>query len=135
MERVGLEAISRGAKKAIMCDNSKKDLNTIRKNIEKTHMEEKVEIYQLDFKELLKTKIKEKIDIVFLDPPYESNFAYQAVKLIIENDLTDDDSIMIIETDQEERVEKQLNELDINIIDKRKYGRIHLIFLSQKRKG
>ena len=108
MERVGLEAISRGAKKAIMCDNSKKAVNTIRKNIEKTHMEEKVEIYQLDFKELLKTKIKEKIDIVFLDPPYESNFAYQAVKLIMENDLTDDDSIMIIETDQEERDRKSV---------------------------
>ena len=34
---IGLEAISRGAKKAIFCDNSKKAIEIIKKNIEKTH--------------------------------------------------------------------------------------------------
>jgi hypothetical protein len=41
----------------------------------------------------------------------------------------------VIETDQEERVKKQLEKLEITIVDERKYGRAYLIFLCQKRKG
>ena len=40
---IGLEAISRGAKKAILCDKSKDAINIIKKNIEKTHLEQNVE--------------------------------------------------------------------------------------------
>ena len=39
---VGLEAVSRGAKKAILCDNSKQAIEIIKKNIEKTHFQEKI---------------------------------------------------------------------------------------------
>ena len=135
MELVGLEALSRGAKKTILCDKSKQAINIIKKNIEKTHMENRINLYQLDFKELLETKVKEKIDIVFIDPPYNSNFAIQAVEIIIKKNLICEDSLIIIETDQEEKVVKQLQQLQVEITDKRKYGRIHLIFLSQKGKG
>ena len=37
---LALEALSRGAKKAILCDNSFKAIEVIKKNIEKTHFEE-----------------------------------------------------------------------------------------------
>lgn len=131
----GIEAISRGAKKAILCDNAKQAIAIIRKNIEKTHMEKKVELYETGFNTLLETKIKEKLDIIFMDPPYQTDYAYQAVKIIMKNKLIDEDSILIIETDQEERIEEELEKLEVEIIDKRKYGRVHLIFLRQKRKG
>lgn len=135
MELAGIEAVSRGARKAILCDNSKKATEIIKKNIEKTHMQEKIELYQASFEDVLKNKVKEKIDIAFIDPPYKTDFAYNAVKIILENDLMAEDSCLIIETDQEERVKKQLEQLDIEIIDERKYGRAHLIFLKAKRKG
>lgn len=35
---IGLEAVSRGAKKAILCDNNKKAIQIIKKNIEKTRI-------------------------------------------------------------------------------------------------
>ena len=34
---IGLEALSRGAKKAILCDNSKEACHIIQQNIDKTH--------------------------------------------------------------------------------------------------
>ena len=40
---IGLEAASRGAKKVILCDKSKQAISIINKNIEKTHLKEKVE--------------------------------------------------------------------------------------------
>ena len=128
---IGLEAASRGAKKVILCDKSKDAIKIINKNIEKTHLKEKVELYNVDYKELIKNKIKEKIDIVYIDPPYDSDFAIDAVKLLIENKLVDEKTLIIIETDQEKRILKQLEneKLKIQITDKRKYGRAIIIFL------
>lgn len=135
MELAGIEAVSRGARKAILCDKSKQAIQVIEKNIKKTHTQEQIELYFLSFEELLKTKIKEKMDIIFIDPPYQTNYAYEAVEMILNNNLINEDSIIVIETDQEKRIEEQLEKLEIEIMDKRKYGRAHLIFLSQKRKG
>ena len=61
---IGLEAVSRGAKKAILCDKSKDAIKIIEKNIKKTHLEEKIEYYQLPFEILLNNQIKDLIDIV-----------------------------------------------------------------------
>ena len=126
---IGLEAASRGAKKVILCDKSKEAINIINKNIEKTHLKEKVELYNLDYEALLKTKIKENLDVIYIDPPYESNFAIKALELIIEKGLTNEDSTIIIETDDEIKILKELEKLEIKITDKRKYGRAILIFL------
>ncbi|MCI8471170.1 MAG: 16S rRNA (guanine(966)-N(2))-methyltransferase RsmD [Clostridia bacterium] len=131
----GIEAVSRGVKKAILCDKSKRAIEIIKKNVAKTHIEEKVEIYQLGFEELLKTKIKEKPDIVFIDPPYQTDYAYQAIKIMLENNLIKEETILIIETNQEKRIKEEIEELEIEIMDERKYGRVHLMFLRQKRKG
>ena len=107
----------------------------LKKNVLKTHLEEKVEIYPIGFEELLKNKLQEKPNITFIDPPYETDFGYKAVKIMLTRNLVDEDSILVIETDQEERLKKQLKEIEIEIVDERKYGRVHLIFLKPKRKG
>lgn len=130
----GLEAISRGAKKAILCDNSKEAIRVIQKNVAKTRTENQVEIYQMSFDALLRNKIQETLDIVYIDPPYKTDYAYQSVKMLIEKELIKEDSIVIIETDEEEKVKNQIEKLEIEITDTRKYGRAHLIFLKVKGK-
>lgn len=133
MELVGIEAVSRGAKKAILCDKSQEAVAIIQKNIEKTHTKTETEVYQTTFEDLLKNKIKEKINIIYIDPPYKSDFAYEAVKLILDYNLLSENSIIIIETDQEKRVMEQLKDLRIEIIKQKKYGRAYLIFLTKKK--
>ena len=59
---VGLEAISRGAKKSILCDNNKKAIDIIKKNIEKTHFKNEVQLYNMSYENLLKNEINEKIN-------------------------------------------------------------------------
>ena len=127
---IGLEAISRGARKAILCDNSVEAVKIIKKNVEKTKYNDNVEIYLLDFKTLLKDIINEKLDIVYIDPPYNTDFAYQAIQIIIEKDLLNENSMMIIETDRDE-IENNINTLPIEIIDIRRYGRAKLIFVKK----
>ena len=129
---IGLEAASRGAKISILCDKDKNAIQVIKKNIEKTHLEGQTELYMCDFETLIRSKINNKLDIVYLDPPYKSNYAINAIKLMTEKDLLKKDSIVIIETDRSEDIEKELKNIDIEIIDKRKYGRAEIIFLQPK---
>lgn len=124
---IGLEAASRGAKKVILCDSSKEAKKVIEKNIEKTHMQLKVKLYNLDFEKVIKEKITEKQNYIYIDPPYESNLIYKATKIIIEKNIINEDSIIIAETNKIAEVEKSLLEFNINIIDKRKYGKIEYI--------
>lgn len=129
---IGLEAASRGAKKVLLCDNSKEAIQIIKKNIEKTHTEEQIELYHTSSQELLENKIDYKIDIAYIDPPYKTNLAYESIKTMLDKKIISKDSIVIIETDEKERVINQIRDLKLEIIDQRRYGRVHLIFLKEE---
>lgn len=129
---IGLEAASRGARKVLLCDKSKEAVKIIKKNIEKTHLEDKVEIYNLDYETLLNTRVQEKLDIIYIDPPYDSDFANKSIEIILNKKLINENSIIIIETDNEAKILKNLENKKIELKDKRKYGRATLLFLSYK---
>ena len=126
---IGLEAVSRGAKKAILCDKSKEACTIIKKNIEKTHSSKNIELYQSDFKEVLINKIQEKLDIVFLDPPYKTDFVVEAIEIMLQKELLKENTIVIIETDDSKRLLEKLKNINCEVKDIRKYGRAYLIFL------
>lgn len=128
---IGLEAVSRGAKKAILCDKSKEACTIIKKNIEKIHALENVELYQADFKEVLTNRISEKLDIIYLDPPYKTNFAIEAINIILTKEILHENTMIIIETDDKDKMIESLKNIDCEIKDIRKYGRAYLIFLKR----
>lgn len=129
---VGLEAASRGAKKVVICDSEKQAINIINRNIEKTHLKDKVIVYNLDYESLLKELIDEQYDLIYIDPPYNSNYAINALKLIIKNKLANDNTKIMIETDDTEKILVQIKDIKINLYDKRKYGRAEILFFSIK---
>lgn len=126
---IGLEAASRGAKEVILCEKNKEAISVIKKNIEKTHLD--VKLYEMPYEKMLES-LDKKIDIVYIDPPYKTDLVYESVKKMLNLDLLGSESLIIIETDEEERVGKQISKLEVEIINKRKYGRINLIFLKRK---
>ena len=132
---LGLEAISRGAKKAILCDNSFEAIHIIEQNVEKLKVKSEVQILKKDYLavlEMLKNK-KEKLDMVFLDLPYHTDFAEKASEKIGEYDLLKKDGIIIIETDRKQEIIEKLRQLPYyDIEDERKYGRAQLLFLRKK---
>jgi len=129
---IGLEFASRGAKKVYMCDNSRKAVEIINKNIEKTHLQEKVELYNCDFK-LLISKIakEEKFDFIYLDPPYKTRYIKQAIENLLSSNHIDDETMIVAETDEQDIVLEDIKELNLKIIDLRKYGRANIIFLKR----
>ncbi len=133
---LGLEAISRGADEVVLCDNSTKAIHIIEQNVDKLQERLKSRILQRDFQAALAVLKQEgkKFDIVFLDPPYKTEFAVQASRLIAQYDLLKEDGIIVIETDQKEDVKTSIRALNIfEIYDERKYGRVKLIFMKQKK--
>ena len=126
---IGLEFLSRGAKEAVLCDKSKEAIDVIRKNINKIHMEEKTKVFNTDFETCLEKIKNQQFDIIYLDPPYATNYIVKSLKKIIEFGIITKDSTIIIETDDEKRILKEIENLEIEIVDKRKYGRATIIFL------
>ena len=126
---IGLETLSRGAKKAVLCDKSKEACEIIKKNINKTHMEEKVELYNLDFTLCIEKVKNQKFDIIYIDPPYNTNNIKESLKKIINYEILSEEGIIILETDDETRILKEIENIDVEIKDKRKYGRASIIFL------
>lgn len=127
---IALEAISRGAEKAILCDKEKTAIDIIKKNIEKTHSENKVELYNMDYEKCL-DKIQDKVDIIYIDPPYKTDFILKALQKIENSKTLKEETKIILETDDEERILREIKDLKFEVIDNRKYGIAHIIFLKR----
>ena len=132
---IGLEFASRGAKKVYLCDYSKEAINVIEKNIVKTHLDERTEILNCDFEKAIQKLKDQKFDIIYLDPPYNTNYVKKSLELLIEKNCVNENTLIIIETDDDKRINDEIRDLDIKIIDQRKYGRASLIFTKLKGKG
>ena len=85
----------------------------------------------MDFKSCLKN-IKDPIDIIYIDPPYQTDYIKQSLEIIQNIQFISKDTLIILETDDEEKVLQQINDLKFEIIDKRKYGIAHIIFLQKR---
>ncbi len=130
---IGLEAASRGASKVIMCEKSREAVNIIKKNIEKTHLSQKVKLYELDYERFLLNSLEEKLDIIYIDPPYKTDYAIRTIKILVQKQLLKPETLIIIETDMEREIINNLEEIkEIEVKNIKKYGRATCIFLYQK---
>ena len=97
--QMGLEALSRGASHAVLCDRSKEAVEVIRTNANKTRLAPFCDVLCADYTVALRNlRRKNGFDIVFLDPPYASKAIPQALRLMIENGLLNEDAKIVCET-------------------------------------
>ena len=93
----GAECISRGAEEVFFVDQTEKAVKTIKTNTQK--MTEKFEIIKSSFKDALSSfeNRKIKFDLVFLDPPYDSNFAFKSLEILKKKQLLNDGATIVVE--------------------------------------
>ncbi len=97
--QMALEALSRGAQKAVIIDNSRDACNVIKTNAQNTKLFGKCVVACMDWKAYVKSVAnKEKFSLVFLDPPYKDGVLDQVLKNIIEADILSDDAIIVCES-------------------------------------
>lgn len=95
---VGIEALSRDAKHAYFVDNSKEALECIKKNVNFTKLADDATIISRDVRDAL-FEIKEKADIIFMDPPYSLGIEKEVMGLLARASVVDEYTIIIIEAD------------------------------------
>ncbi|HUS24325.1 MAG TPA: 16S rRNA (guanine(966)-N(2))-methyltransferase RsmD [Candidatus Binatia bacterium] len=79
---LGLEALSRGAAHCTFVDTGGKQVHGIRKAIELLRAGRRASVLQRDARELLNTPGAAKYDVVFLDPPFESELLAEVLPLL-----------------------------------------------------
>ncbi len=123
---LGIEALSNGASYAYLVDYNIKACNVIKQNVKSLNIDN-VKVICSDYKKTL-CKLDSKVDIVFLDPPYKTDFIEKAIELITKYDVLNDKGIIVCESDNVDLIKYS----DIyTLIKQKKYGDKH-IFILQK---
>ncbi|MBQ9408469.1 MAG: 16S rRNA (guanine(966)-N(2))-methyltransferase RsmD, partial [Clostridia bacterium] len=96
---LALEAMSRGATSAVICDVSISALKAIQANVRSVMKDRSgVRVIKADYRAALKSLAGEAFDLIFLDPPYRLKEAYAiSAQLILEHSLLAPGGILIAE--------------------------------------
>lgn len=94
---IGIEALSRGAAKAVLIDSNKQAIDVIRENLASTGLE--AEVYHQDVLRLLSIlgRQEKSFDLIFLDPPYQLGIEEQILVNISHYNLLMEEGIVIVE--------------------------------------
>ncbi len=95
---IGIEALSRGAKRCTFIEKDKNAVYAIRKNLETTHFTDKATVISSDVLASLYNLVSsEKYDIVFMDPPYSLGLEDKVLRILAGLDIINEDTLIIIE--------------------------------------
>lgn len=124
---ISLEFLSRGAERVVTVDNNKNSISLIKKNFSKA--KEQVNLITDEYYNALSRLKNEKFDIVFVDPPFATDFGEKAIEIISKLNLLEFDGVIVYE----HLVDKVFKIPDIfKIVDQKKYGTIMVSYLEHK---
>lgn len=117
---LALEAISRGAEFAALCDVSREAAKAIERNIALLRAEDRTLLIRADWREALARLRGRRFSIVFLDPPYRMLDAYaSAAEALRAQGLLEADAVLVME--HAAKLAISLPE-GFEIFDERRYG-------------
>ncbi len=120
---LGIECISRGAKKVIFNDNNNDAIKVIKSNL--INIDNNYEVMHKDYKSALKD-IKDKIDVVLLDPPFDKINIEEILINLKESNILNNKFVIIIETSNDDSFN---NVFDNTILKEYKYGTVKLTLI------
>ena len=125
---VGIEALSRGAKKVIFIEKEQKCIKIIKDNLEKTENSQNAVVYKIDFLSGLKLLSKKNylLDYIFLDPPYSRGLVNISLLEISNLPILRKSGWVIAQHYKKEKVMENLSNL--RLFDQRRYGECYLSF-------
>ena len=94
--QLGIECLSRGAVSAVFVDRRADAVKLIRENLKVTELTDRAKVISGDSMEYLKG-LREKFDLIFLDPPYEAGLLEPAIAQIAKFDILAPHGIIVAE--------------------------------------
>jgi 16S rRNA (guanine(966)-N(2))-methyltransferase RsmD len=131
---VTIEALSRGAAKAVLVEASERSAAVIRKNLGGLGFNERSQVWVLPVARALRSlaKRRETFDLIFLDPPYDERLISATLKLIAQSDLLTQAGTVVAEHSARENVKSNYGALVLH--DQRRYGDTLLSFFKSAAK-
>lgn len=97
---IGIEALSRGAGKAVFVEKAPKALACIKDNLAKTKLENEAVVMAADaVSAIYRLEGGEPADFIFMDPPYHQQMERQVLEALKNSSLVDEYTTIIIEAD------------------------------------
>jgi len=127
---LGIEALSRGAKKTIFVEKGRQALRLIQRNLTQFGLEERSEILPKDAIRaigILKQR-GESFDLILMDPPYEKGLIQKTLMKLNSYPIYHKDSILVIEHDRREPLSTVMD--GWNLIRQRRIGDTVISFLT-----
>jgi len=94
--QLGIECLSRGAVSAVFVDRRADAVKLIRENLKITELSDRARVVSGDSMEYLKS-LREKFDVILLDPPYEAGLLEPAIAHIAKFDILTPHGIIVAE--------------------------------------
>ncbi|MBE3598066.1 MAG: 16S rRNA (guanine(966)-N(2))-methyltransferase RsmD [Limnochordaceae bacterium] len=96
---MGIEALSRGARRAVFVEDDPAALRAIRANLERTGLGEKATVLRRDALRAIEelSRSGERFDVIFADPPYAAGLAEAVVRALAASGLAADDGVVVVQ--------------------------------------
>ena len=117
---IGIEALSRGARHAYFVENAKEAVSCIQENLAFTRLADKATLLKQDVSSALSLISEKKVDIVFMDPPYQADVESNVFAALKMQQYVTEDTKIIVEAELSKNFEF-LNELGFEVIKEKKY--------------
>jgi 16S rRNA (guanine(966)-N(2))-methyltransferase RsmD len=119
---LGIEALSRGASKAVFIESSRHVLPVLEKNLRNCGFTDISQIIGTTVEKGIKILEKggHRFDFIFLDPPYRRGILKDTLVKISRSDILKDNALVIAEHSSSEMVEGDIERLILT--DQRRYG-------------
>ena len=130
---IGIEALSRGARRCYFVEQAKEAVACIRQNLDATHLGQKAVVMDCDVLAAIgRLKGKEKpFDFIFMDPPYNKNFEFHVLDELRQMDYVDDHTVIIVEASKETSFD-YLDQFGYEMIKRKEYKTNMHIFIQKK---
>ena len=120
---LGLEALSRGARRAYFVDRDRQSIALVRSNVKACGAEERSVILCSDYGSAI-GRIHDRAHIVFLDPPYKAGLMEDCLSRLASSELLPEGGLIVAEHGREEILPDDLSCL--HRIRDRKYGKVRV---------
>lgn len=128
---IGIEALSRGAKKAYFVENANKPLVCIQENLHFTKLADKSIVLKQDAVTALTSIYEKTVDIIFMDPPYNNGQEERVLNVLQHMKYVTEDTIIIVEASLDTKMD-YAEEFGFEITKEKKYKTNKHIFLKRK---
>ncbi|MBQ7924755.1 MAG: RsmD family RNA methyltransferase, partial [Lachnospiraceae bacterium] len=92
----GIEALSRGARKAYFIENSPKALSCIQENLVFTKFQDRAIVLKQDACAAIGCIFEKEVDIIFMDPPYGQGLERNILSLLSAVKYVTSDTLIIV---------------------------------------